>query len=240
MKRIHLTILGLIAIAGLGSLSSCRMHCVRGSGNQITENRKVNGYTRIEVSDSFKVIIKQDSSSTLNITADDNIIKYIRTSVEGGRLHIYTKKNLCNSGEMVIKVPVRMLEGLKASDAAEIVADGKINAKDISLHLSDGGRITLDLNATHVNTHGSDASELTLTGQASSNDIELSDGAKMYAKDFISGTSSVKASDGSFGELNVLNTLNVSGSDGASIKYHGNPPSVNANKSDGASVEKVN
>ncbi|MCR8559886.1 DUF2807 domain-containing protein [Mucilaginibacter sp. BJC16-A38] len=242
MKKLHFAILGLVAITGLGTLSACRMHCIRGSGNQITENRKVDGYTAVEVSDSFKVIIKQDSSSssTLNITADDNIIKFIRTSVEGGRLHIYTRKNFCSSGVIVIKVPVHVLDGLKASDAAEIVADGKLNAQDITLHLSDGGRITIDLTAKHVNTHASDASELTLTGQASSNDIQISDGAKVYAKGFISGTSSVKASDGSFGEVNVLNTLNFSGSDGASLKYYGNPSSVNTNKSDGASVEKGN
>jgi hypothetical protein len=240
MKKIHLTLLVLLACFALGSLPSCRVHCVRGSGNQITENRKVGDFTRLEVSDSFKVIIKEDSSSTLNITADDNLLKYIRTSVEGGSLRIYTRKNMCNSGEMLVKVPVRMLEGLKASDAAEIVADGKINAKDIYLHLSDGSRITIDLTATNVTTHASDASELNLKGQASSHNIELSDGSKIYAKDFVSGNSSVKASDGSYGELNVLNTLNVNGSDGSVIKYHGNPPNVNTNKSDGSSVEKVN
>lgn len=240
MKKLYFAVLGLIAVVSLGSLSSCRVHCKKGSGKQVTQSRKVGSYTAVEVSDAFKVIIKQDSSSSISITADDNIIPYIRTYVSGGRLHIYTKKNLCNSGEMIIKVPVRVLDGLKASDDAEIVADGKLNAQDITLHLSDGGRITVDLTAKHVNTHVSDAAELTLTGQASSNDIQMSDGGKVYAKDFVSGTSSVKASDGSFAEVNVLNTLNFSGSDGSSLKYYGNPSSVNTNKSDGASVEKGN
>ena len=240
MKKLQLPIFVLIGIISIACLSSCRFHCIRGSGNQITENRKPGDFTKIDVSESFKVIVKQDSSSTVTVTADDNLLKYIRTNVSGSTLRIYTKKNLCNSGEMIIKVPVRMLEGLKASDASEIVSDGKLNGRDVSIHLSDGSRITADLTATKVTIRSSDASELDLKGQASSSEIQLSDGSKVYAKDFITGTSWVRASDGSFGELNVMNTLNVHGSDGSVIKYRGNPQTVNANNSDGASVEKVN
>lgn len=240
MRKFQLSIFALIAVISIGSLSSCRLHCIRGSGNQITENRKLSVFTKIDVSESFKVIVKQDSSNTITVTADDNLLKYIRTDVTGGTLRIYTKKNLCNSGEMVVKVPVRMLDGLKASDAAEIVSDGKINGKDVYLRLSDGSRINIDLTASKVNIRSGDASELDLKGQASSAEVELSDGSKIFAKDFVTGTSWVRASDGSYGELNVMNTLNVHGSDGSVIKYHGNPQTVNANNSDGASVEKVN
>jgi len=240
MKKLQLLIFFLIAAISLGSFSSCRFHCIRGSGHQITENRKPGDYTKIDVSESFKVIVKQDSSNTVTVTADDNLLKYIRTSVTGGTLRIYTKKNMCNSGEMIIKVPVRMLEGLKASDVAEIVSDGKLNGKDVYLHVSDGSRITADVTATKVFIHSSDASVLELKGQASSSESELSDGSKVYAKDFVAGSAWVRSSDGSYGEFNVLNTLNVHGSDGSVIKYHGNPQTVNANNSDGASVEKVN
>jgi len=240
MKRLQLPIFILLAAISLGSLSSCKFHCIQGSGHQITENRKPGDFTRIDVSESFKVIVKQDSSNTITVTADDNILKYIRTTVSGGTLRIYTKKNLCNSGEMIVKVPVRMLEGLKASDAAEIVSDGKLNGRDVNIHLSDGSHITADLTATKVTIRSSDASELDLKGQASSSEVQLSDGSKVYAKDFVAGSTWVRASDGSYGEVNVLNTLNVHGSDGSVIKYHGNPQTVNANNSDGASVEKVN
>jgi len=240
MKKLQLFILLLTAVTTLGSLSSCRFRCVHGSGNQITENRKVGDFTKIEVSDSFKVIVKQDSSTTITVTADDNLLKYIRTTVTGGTLRIFTKKNMCNSGEMIVKVPVRMLEGLKASDASEIAGDGKLNAKDIFIRLSDGSHITVDITATRVKVRASDASKLDLKGQASSNEVQLSDGSQVYAKDFVTGTAWVRASDGSFGELNVLNTLNVHGSDGSVIKYHGNPPTVNADNSDGASIEKIN
>jgi len=240
MKKINLLI--LTAAAGIVlAASSCRFHCLRGSGNQITENRNVGDYRGVSVSDAFKVIIKQDSSSkTINVTADDNIIKFIRTNVEGGVLRIYIKKNVCNSGEIIVKVPVTKVEELRAGDASEITSDGKITANDLHIGLSDGSRISLDLTAKRVTTRASDASELNLKGQAAEHDIQLSDGSKVYAKEFVSNDGIVKATDGSECEVNILNSLTVRASDGAVIRYFGNPQNVNTNKSDGASVEKGN
>lgn len=240
MKKINLFI--LTAAAGIVlAASSCRFRCLHGSGNQITENRNVGDYKGVSVSDAFKVIIKQDSSSkTINVTADDNIIKFIRTNVDNGVLHIYIKKNVCNSGEIIVKVPVTKVEELRAGDASEITSDGKIIADDVHIGVSDGSRISLDLTAKHVTTRASDSGELDLKGQAAEHDLQVSDGSKVYAKEFVTNNAVIRASDGSECEVNILNSLNVRGSDGSVVKYFGNPQNVNTNKSDGASVEKGN
>ena len=243
MKPILLTAMLLATAAIAITSTSCNINdnCRSGSGHQVTKTREIAAFDRIEVSDSFKVNIKEDStSSTLSITADDNLFRYIKTTVTNGKLRIYIKQNVCNSGDMIINVPVKMLSGLKISDGAELVADGKITAKDIFISVSDGAKMTIDLTANHVATTESDSGELNLKGQASSNDIKLSDGSKLNAPDFVTGESNVQSSDGSYAELNILNALSVQSSDGAVVKYHGNPKSVVANKSDGASVEKVN
>src|SRR5579864_5246532 len=100
MKAKHLAILVLITgIFTISILSSCRFNCVHGSGNQISETRKMGDFSRISISGGFKVVLKQDSSMVLKITADDNILKYIKTEVEDGRLEVYSKRSLCNSGE---------------------------------------------------------------------------------------------------------------------------------------------
>ncbi|HVW97310.1 MAG TPA: head GIN domain-containing protein [Mucilaginibacter sp.] len=237
-KKIQYALILLTLIISTG-ISSCRFNCVNGSGNQITQDRKIGSFNKIDVAESFKVVIREDNSNTISIKADDNLLKYIKTTVSDGTLHIYTKKNMCNSGEMIVKVPVQMLKSIKASDAAEVISEGKINAQDISIRLSDGSRISLELTASHVSMHGSDASVLNLSGQASTSEVQLSDGSSIHAKDFVSGTVSVRASDGSYAELNVLTTLNARGSDGSVIKYYGNPSVVNTDKSDGSSVEKA-
>src|SRR6185312_2052111 len=155
MKRTKFIILVLLTVAIVGSLSSCVFNCVRGSGNQATEERKANDFKRIDVSGGFKVVLKQDSSLALKITADDNLLKYIKTTVDDGRLHIFTRRNICNAGQMTISIGVRNLEEIKASGAVEIESDGKINTQDFNISLSGATKVTMELNAANVTTRGS-------------------------------------------------------------------------------------
>ena len=240
MKRIQITILALLAVVMLGSLSSCVFHCVRGSGNPSTEERKANDFKRIDVSGGFKVVLKQDSSLTLKITADDNLLKYIKTTVDDGRLHIFTRRSICDAGQMTISIGVRNLEEIKASGAVEIESDGKINTQDFRIKLSGATKVTMDLNAANVTTSGSGATELNLKGQASSHDINLSGSGKVYALDFVTGNCEIHTSGVGHSEVNVLHSLSVHSSGASEVKYRGNPSSVTNDKSGASSIEKVN
>ena len=83
MRKLSLNLLIVIAVSFVVIFSSCRTRCLRGSGKSATENRKLSEFTKLKVSNSFKVNLKQDSSLTLSITGDDNLLKYVSTSVEG-------------------------------------------------------------------------------------------------------------------------------------------------------------
>ncbi len=239
MKKIHLLILLLIAGITLGGFSSCRFNCVHGSGNVKSEDRKGGDFSRINISGAFKVVIKQDSSMSVKITADDNLLKYIKTEVSDGKLRIYTKRNICKSKEMLVNIGIRNLEELKASGAVEVEGDGKIITSDLHLRLAGVTKITMDLNAANVTTHGSGVTELNLRGQATSHDIETSGSGKVHAFDFVVSKCDIQTSGMGHSEVNVLNTLNVHSSGASEVRYKGNP-SVTNDKSGASSVEKVN
>src|SRR5580700_2159535 len=95
MKKIYLASLGLIICILISSLSSCFINCVHGSGHIVSKTRTLSDFSRISISGGFKVVLKQDSSLVVKITADDNLFKYIKTKVEGDKLSIYSKKSIC-------------------------------------------------------------------------------------------------------------------------------------------------
>jgi len=241
MKRSVLSIMLFIAgIAVVTSVSSCMLNCVHGSGHPSTETRAVTEeFTKLDVSGAFKVILKQDSSKNISITADDNLLQYVKTKVEDGTLRVFTHKNLCNASQMTITIGVRNLEAIKASGATELSADGKLVTKDLAFHLSGATKIDLDLDAANVTTEGSGITEMQLTGQASSHHIDISGVAKIHAFDFVVGDYNVSTSGASHCELNVLHSLHVSSSGASEIKYKGNPTDVDNDKSGASSVEKV-
>jgi len=240
MKRIKITILALLTGLTLAGLSSCNFDCVEGSGHQQSEDRKVGEFSRISISGGYKVILKQDSSFSLNISADDNLLKYIKTNVSGGRLHIYNKRNFCNEGQITIKVGVKNLDELKASGAVEVESDGAIHTGDFRLKLSGNTKITMDLIAANVRSTGSGSTELDLKGQASSHYIDLSGSGNVHAFDFVVGTCEIESSGAGESEINVLNSLSVHSSGASSVKYKGSPSSVTNSNSGASSVEKVN
>ena len=240
MKRLHLHILALLVGISLLGLSSCMLNCVHGSGNMKTENRKVGDFSRISISGVYKVVLKQDSSLSLTITADDNLLKYIKTSVSGDKLRIYNKRNFCNAGELTINIGVRNLEEVSSSGVVDVSSDGKINAKDMRIKLSGASKITMDLTAANVITSGAGASELNLKGQATSHNIDLSGDSKVYALDFVVGSCDIQSSGVGHSEVDVLNSLSVHSSGASEVKYRGNPSSITNDKSGASSIEKVN
>lgn len=240
MKKIYFKAILIIAAASLSLFSSCRFGCLKGSGHQITEQHKMGSFTRLDISGSFRIVLKQDSSLNVSITADDNLMKYIHTSNEGDKLRIYSKKNLCGSGEMLLNIGVKNLEEIKASGGNNLITDGKLNTKDLHMLLNGASKVDMDLNAANVFTEGSGSTDMNLKGQASSHKIEFAGSGKVNALDFVVGSYDIETTGASDCNINVLKDLNVNTTGAADIKYRGNPTSVNTNKTGAASVTKIN
>jgi hypothetical protein len=239
MKIRYFSTLAIAAIASLSILSSCNINCKKGSGHSVTETRRVGDFTKIDISGGYRLNIKQDSSMDITVTADDNLMKYIQTTVSGGKLKIYSKKSLCNAGEMVVNVSVRTLEAISASGAVEVVSQGKIVTGNLNLDLSGATRVNLDLNAANVVTDGSGATEVRLKGQAASHKIELSGSGKLYAFDFVASDYRIETSGASHCEINVLKSLSVETSGASEIKYKGSPANISNHKSGASSIQQV-
>jgi hypothetical protein len=239
MKKFFSITIICVAAASLGLLSSCRFGCVKGSGHQVTESHKVGNFTRLEIDGAFRVNLKQDSSGTATITGDDNLMKYIRAESDGDKLLIKARKNFCESGEIVINIGIKQLERLEGSGAVTFVSDGKLNTKDLDIHLSGASKIDLDLTAGNVITHGSGAIEIVLKGQATSHKVELTGSGKVSALDFVVGSYDISTTGASHCDINVLNSLNVSTTGSSEIRYRGNPGNVNTSKMGASSVTKI-
>jgi len=239
MKTKDLAILVILAAVIVSGLSSCMFNCVHGSGSQATEIRKLTDFSRIDISGGFKVILKQDSSLSLKITADNNLLKYIKSTVNGGKLRVYTRRNICNSGEMTLNIGVHKLEEIKASGGIEVLGDGKITTQDMHLRLSGATKVTMELNAANVTTTGSGATELNLKGQATLHNIEMSGSGKVNALDFVVGNCDIQTSGVGDYKVNVLHSLNINSAGASDVKYRGNP-SVTEHKAGASSVEKIN
>jgi ribosomal protein S25 len=242
MKKSYLQIFVLVALLSVSLLSSScrRFRKVHGSGKAATEKRTVVEFTKVDVSGGLKVTLTQDSSSVVTVTADDNLLKYIKTEVEGDKLRIYTTRNLDSRTELRIGVGLRKLEDLEVSGAVEVSSIGRITTGNLDLHLSGSTKLDMDLNAADVHTDGSGSTELKLKGQAASHNVSMSGSGDIDALDFVVGKYNIETSGASHCKINVLKDLSVHTSGASEIEYRGSPSNVSSDKSGASSITKIN
>jgi hypothetical protein len=176
----------------------------------------------------------------VRIVADDNIQRLIETDVNGNTLNIGMEGNFCNTGQITVYLSSKNLEGIDASGAVEIESANTIKTKDFLLGLSGSTKVTLDLNASLMQTRSSGSSEIYLKGQAGTHEINISGSGEVEALDFVVGKYNIESSGASECNINVLNELHVSSSGSSDVKYKGSPQKVTNDNSGSSSVKKIN
>ena len=232
---------GILVLFGAFFLSSCNgPDCIRGSGNQVSKTRNLGSFSKIETSGSFEIIVKQDSTSSLVINADDNIQDEIETSINGKTLSIGIGSNICDSGPILIYINSKDFEKIKASGSVDIKSDGLLNVNDFELNLSGSSKVMLEMNAKTLRTSSSGSSDISLKGQAGAHELELSGSGNIDALEFVVGEYNIRSSGSSQSKINVLNVLNVRSSGSSTVEYKGKPSKVSNHDSGSSQIISIN
>ena len=227
----------LIILFSLIVLASCRY--TTGSGNLVTETRPAGNFNGISVGGGFEVEVKIGPVTSVVVEADDNIIKYIETSISGNTLKIRTE-DLHNYSDVHMKVYITTasLKKVSASASAEVVVQDVLAGTDrLTFKSSSGANIKAEVDAPEVDSDVSSGASITLSGKTKSYSAEASSGAEIRSWDLLSENTTVKVSSGSSARVHASISLNATASSGASVTYHG-AATVNKSESSGASVEK--
>ena len=240
MKTFYNFSITLSVLTLLLTTQACKVSCLEGSGKEATDTRKVKDFEKLDITGSFNVTLVQDSSNSITINADDNILSVIKTEVSGDKLKITTdNKNICSAKEVTITIGVRNLKAIAAAGAVELTSKGRLNLGDLDFHLSGATNVKLDIAAANVETEASGVSDITLKGQASTHTVAFSGSGNLHAFDFVVGKYSIEASGQSDCEINVLSELNIHTTGASDIKYKGSPSKINKSKTGALSLTKV-
>lgn len=218
-------------------LSSC--HVITGSGNIITDKRTPGHFTGIAVGASFEVELSKGPSTEVTVEADDNIMRYIETSLSGDVLKIRTK-NLHSYTNVHMKVYITApdITDINVSASADLIAKDILKSdRRISFHASSSGSITAEVDAPQVENSVSSAATIKISGKTKSYTADVSSGASLKAADLLSENTTVTASSGASAHVHASINLTANASSGASISYRGSA-NVQKNISSGGSIDR--
>src|SRR5688572_18959946 len=140
---------------------------IRGNGAIKTETRQVSSFTGIDVRGNFDVYIKQDSTSSVMIEADENLLEYIVIGNDGGTLVIEPEGRVNLRGTKDIKVYVSgpSLSNIKISGAVDVIGEDTLRSDNIKIKMSGASEVDMNLDAPTIRTEMSGASSLKLKGK---------------------------------------------------------------------------
>jgi uncharacterized Zn-binding protein involved in type VI secretion len=191
---------------GFLSINSCNINAIHGSGTAKTESRVVGSFTKIDLSGSPDVEVTVGPATSVAVTADDNILPIIETTVDGDTLKIASKSSYSTSLGVTVKITMPTLDGVSVSGSGDIRAKG-LKSGDLDAAVTGSGDVTL--NGMVARLHGQ------ITGSGNLRAGEL-------------GAKNVRVSVTGSGDATVQATeeLDASVTGSGDVRYSGHPPKV--------------
>lgn len=225
MKAIPVILIVGVVVLSLACTVSFGSHTT-GSGKLITEKRAVDDFTKIELSCSADLQLKQGSPTAVSIEGEDNIVPLIETTVSGGALHIDARPNsgLLTTRKLIVYVTVPELESLRLTGSGDAEV-GEWQAGSLKLETTGSGDIVFaGLQADTITARTSGSGDITIRdGQAGSQSIRTS-GSGDYIAGHLHSSEAEAVTSGS-GDVTVWvkDDLSASTSGSGDISYYGSP-----------------
>lgn len=137
-----LMLLAAFALAGCAPAAVTTTSIVQGSGVSKTEERAVTGVNAVALTTVGQLNVQQASAESLTITADDNILPLLKTTVANGVLTIASEGSFDERTPIVYTLTVREIGALRNTASGEISA-ASLNAAALEVETSGSGSIQL-------------------------------------------------------------------------------------------------
>jgi len=225
MRKFKTLFILTLTILTSGCIFPVRYTRVLGSGEMISETRPISGFIAVELNGIGTLIIEQGSKESLEITAEDNIIKYLKSDVYGGnlRLNVDDFVNIDPTEEIIFHLTVKNLERIELSGLGNIEIEA-LKTPNLDLEISGAGSANIrDLQADSLNLDISGLGNVEIGGSVEDQRIELSGAGNYYAEDFESNKAIIEISGTGKAVLWVKSELDIALSGMGNLQYYGSP-----------------
>lgn len=186
MIRFGAFLLLVLSMSGCGILRPG----IVGSGVVQSESRTVSNFDQIDVSGFATVNVVGGQHQSVHVTTDDNLLPYVETFVENGKLKIRSRERIKPKSNLCVDVTVPGLRAAKVSGAGDLFLS-QIVAEHLELTISGAGTVNASGHAQQVSAKISGAGDADLSQlYADDASIRISGAgdAKVFASNSIKAT----------------------------------------------------
>lgn len=189
------------------------------------EDRKLSGFSAINLSNAFDVYISQGTEDAVAVAANDaSVTKNIKTHISGGVLYISFEQKGWGSwknNKLKAYITVKDLQKLTVSGACNVSFVDAITSNNLQISMSGASDIKGAVKVNGLKVGASGASNISLSGTATDTDFNVSGACSIKSLDLITDNCAVVASGASSIRLTINKYLKANVSGASDIRYKG-------------------
>ncbi|MEO6894914.1 MAG: head GIN domain-containing protein [Ginsengibacter sp.] len=206
---------------------------IKGDGQLKKETRALSEFSSISSRGSIEVKITKGQPGKIEVEADENLLPYIETNVENGKLIIQTKKNINikSASKMVVYVNMTLIKSLQVSGSGNIDANGIFKGDDASEFIVSGSGNIHFSSASFKNVSFSISGSGNITAKGGSADdlsVSVRGSGNVYVSDISAENVEAKISGSGNTKVSASKSLSANISGSGNIFYQGNATDISS------------
>ena len=215
--------MALIAVIINGCMIVINGKSMQGSGNIITQKRKVEAFSKVHLKGSGKVFLTPGEEQSLEVKTDDNIMALIETNVSGNKLIISHGHHHLRPTAFEVYITVKNLKGVGISGSGDILGESRFLTDTLYAEISGSGDIDMEVETGLLETKISGSGSIQMSGKAEDHTVSISGSGEINAFDMDAKHVSVKISGSGDCRVSASESLDVRISGSGDVYYRGRP-----------------
>ena len=191
---------------------------------QVTRN--LGDFDEVKVFDKINVKLISASENKIVITGDR--ADEVETVNKNGELKIRMPFPQLLSGDAItIKLYFKNIESISASEGSYVSSDTDFKQTMLDLNAKSGAEINIEIDVDKVNVKANAGGIITLSGKAKNQDVVITSGGILNAKDLETSQTTISVAAGGKSEIHATTLVDAKVKAGGSIFIYGKPKQIN-------------
>ena len=189
-------------------------------------SRNLGDFDEVKVFDKINVKLISSSENKVVITGDR--ADEVETVNKNGELKIRMPfPQLLSGNNIVVKLYFKNIESISASEGSYVSSESQFKQTILNLNSKSGAEINIDINVDKVNVKANAGGIIELSGKATNQDVVITSGGILKAKDLHTTQTSISVSAGGNAEIQATTLVDAKVKAGGSVYIYGKPKQIN-------------
>ncbi|HLG34601.1 MAG TPA: head GIN domain-containing protein [Bacteroidia bacterium] len=203
--------------------SGCRVFCTEGEGTVRTETREPGGFQKVALNISANIKVVKAEKSSVEISAQENLLEKIRTRVSGTELIVSSEGCISSDEKILVTVYLAELEGLEINGSGNISVPDTFLVDKIKLDINGSGDISGKFIAAKIAAEINGSGNITLAGSADKQNIEIHGSGNINSQSLICNEATIDVAGSGDVRVYAIKNLDVDVAGSGSVYYKGKP-----------------